>query len=162
MEKSTPIELRRPLKRINDYLQPFGLSVTLDTSPMELSEKYLGEYESGSVFTKEIVIRVNLKGILETADSLGLPYHGYLRQCELTVYHEVGHALEEQLIDWSENIDEMRLLLDCDYGLIYFDIFNDDCVSDEEIVEAFACGICTRTGSLLQRCWEDTNSLLNN
>lgn len=74
----------------------------------------------------------------------------------------MGHALFEQLIDWSENLEEVETLLDGPFGEKYFDIFNDDNVTEEVLVERFARDFENETSvSLLRQCWEEINKTIN-
>lgn len=153
-------DIDRHVEYISTWLAKFGY--TLNCTVESLPNGQVGNYESGSVFEKEIQICVSTDNIRVFIEEMNLPQNEYDIQCELTVYHEVGHALMEQLIDWSENIDEMEELLDGYYGKKYFDIFNDDNKTEEQIVEEFAEGMYSTDGSLLQSCFEETDKKLSN
>lgn len=160
--KTIPPEIQAPLDKIGSYLEPYGLTATLDQDPDGFKENEIGEYENGSVFEKNIIFRINTDNIREAAKEECMYYMDfYLEQCRITVYHEIGHALMEQLIDWTENLEEMEALLDGQFGKTYYDIFNDDNCTEEEIVEDFAKGFDNEKPSLLQRCWEEANKLIS-
>lgn len=154
--------LFHPLKKINGFLKPFGLSVGADSDASAApSEDSVGSYEAGSVFTKEILVHVfpdRIRTGLEENGSTG----GYASELALTLYHEVGHALMEQLIDYSENIPEFYPSMTAKFGSRFFDIFNDDNLSEEDIVEAFAQRFHSGKNSILQSCWEESNKILKN
>lgn len=142
------------------WLHPFGYSLSL--AKEELNPDTLGEYEAGSVFEKEIIIRISLPNIIKCAKENHLNQSQLSDEIRLTVYHEVGHALMEQLLDYAEYYEDISSLLDTSFGDTYFDIFNDDRCTEEQIVEAFARGILNNNESLLERCFKETEQILIN
>lgn len=149
-----PPELAAPFGAVETWLKPFGLSLTLDPDTRHFSEGQCGEYEDGSVFEKDITIRVHRENIRDYVDEQSPWGNSFEDECSLTVYHEVGHALVQQLVDYSENIAEFLPSVERLFGDRFFDVFNDDNLSEEELVEDFAYGFLDGTGSTLQECAE--------
>lgn len=160
MKNNTDIQVA--LREINAWLaQHSDLTASVDETE-ELQENCIGEYKAGSVFSKEIIIRVSEKHIRDMLDEDEFDYEETVsQQLQLTVYHEVGHALFEQLIDWSENIYELDAAIEGDFGKCFHDVFFDDGQDEESVVEDFATGFYQSTGSLLERCWMETNKIIN-
>lgn len=135
---------------ICNFLKPYGLTVTCETESID--NGVLGEYESGSVFSYDIICRIDLDNLKKCCKEERC---SLAEQIKLTIYHETGHALMEQLIDYAENLPEMDTLLRGHFGQKYFDVFNDDHLDEETIVEDFAHGFLYNHGSLLQSCFEE-------
>ena len=158
--KRKPKELSQALKVIRPWLRKLGYSLTLDLDTSSFREEQLGEYERGSVFEKDIVIRVSTENIWKTCKEDPFLFPDYEEEVHLTVFHEVGHALMEQLIDYAENIDEFLPEIEKKYGDKFFDVFNDDNLTEETLVEDFARGFEHKNKSILQECAE--KCLINN
>lgn len=147
-------ELSQALKVIRPWLRKLGYSLTLDPDTSSFHEGQLGEYERGSVFEKDIVIRVSTENIWKTCEEDPFLFPDYEEEVHLTVFHEVGHALMEHLIDYAENIDEFLPEIEKKYCDKFFDIFNDDNLTEETLVEDFARGFGHKNKSILQECAE--------
>ena len=148
-------------KRISDYLQPFGYTINIVIDE-PLAEPILGMYESGSVFTKEITVFVQTNNIIDTCskDHIKDRYSDPEVQTRITIYHEVGHALVEQIIDWMENIPEINDLCNGEFGKRHAEVIEDD--TDEEIlVEDFAYGIEDNKETPLSACWREMNQFIS-
>ena len=144
-------------RKCNNWLRPFGLEVSVTDA--RLPENRIGEYEAGSVFEKEIVITVDEVGLRNSFND-DCPGGDPEIQIRMTVYHELGHAILEQIIDWSENLDEVKTLADGDFGKRYDSVF-DDALPEEDLVEDFALAFENGYSSPLQACFEELNALLN-
>lgn len=142
--------------KMNIFLALSDLSVILG-DPSDLPRGRVGEYEAGSVFEKTIVIRVSYDNLRAEASEIGLTQGELLREARITVYHEAGHGLMEQLLDWADSFPEETA------GLAekYFDIFDDANLTEEEIVESFARRFDAGASSLLKSCFVEANALLN-
>ena len=151
------ISITKAKGKCNDWLRPFGLEVSVTDARMP--ENRIGEYEAGSVFEKEIVITVDELAI---RNSFNDECPGEVPEIEIrmTVYHELGHAILEQIIDWSENLDEVKALADGEFGQRYDSVF-DDALPEEDLVEDFALAFENGYVSPLQACFEELNALLN-
>lgn len=159
-----PAELLRPVKTINEWLQPFGYSLLVDRElPYgdEPADGLLGIYDAGSVFEKEIRINIFTDHIRLATTGNRLPRRRYERECALTVFHETGHALMEQIIDWMENIEEAARLADGPFGDKYYDILNDDFLSEEQVVEDFAHAFIRGRDGLLGECFREMSDYLS-
>ena len=153
--KTLPSELEAPYEKISQWVTPLGFSVSCDTGDIaDFPRGRLGEYDAGSVFEKEILVRISLDNIRRAARKFRIPEKGYLAECALTLFHEVGHALVEQLLDWADSIPEFLPALEASHGDAFFDVFNDDNMDEETLVEDFAHGFQSGRGSVLQRCAE--------
>lgn len=155
------------LDQAKAYLEPYGLTITAEEHDFRKERgltklTYLGEYERGSVFEKDILTRIDLRAISDEGENEEMWAWETLQQVRISLFHEMGHALFEQLIDWSENLEEVKTLLDGPFGERYFNIFNDDNVTEEELVEKFAWDFENETSvSLLKQCWEEINKIIN-
>ena len=145
------------------WLTPFGLSLEIDTdNNEELDANQLGSYEAGSVFEKEILIHVNPTAIKKACDDdpWDDKYSDVNNVAKTTVYHEVGHALVEQIIDWMENLPESATVFTESFCQKY-DAVIDDALPEEDLVEDFAWNILDETDDPLKNCFEELNRLLN-
>lgn len=149
--------VKEAVDRINGFLAPSDLRVEVD-EPDIPRENCIGEYEAGSVFEKTIVIRVFYENLTDVASEEGLSLDAILREARITVYHETGHGLMEQLLDWADSFPEETA------GLAekYFDIFDDANLTEEEIVETFARRFDAGASSLLKSCFVEANEILKN
>lgn len=153
-------ELNAALSHVNVWLKAYGYTVSLDVSSKPENDEVIGEYEVGSVFEKDILVRVYPKRLQMVADEDDMTENELLSQCRYTLYHEVGHALMEQLIDWDENLPELKEKLDRWFWTEFYDVFNDDNMTEEKIVEDFAIAFNDDSDSLLQRCWQKVNAVI--
>ena len=157
--------LDESLRKADEWLAPSGLSVQCETEE-PMPPDVLGEYEACSVYEKQIHIWVNIPGIAAYCYTGGEcpPGHRWdgLREIvATTVYHEVGHAVVEQIRDWDDNIPEIRSLVRRRLRHQYNDVF-DGLLDEEVIVEDFAWGMLEGRPSQLQRCFEDLNRFIEN
>lgn len=145
--------------KVSPFLNKFGYSLTIEDTC--LPNNRIGEYEAGSVFEKDIIVRIDSRKIRRITGKDN-PYRetDVNEQIQLTVFHETGHALMEQLIDWAEYLPEAEELVNGPFGKKYFDIFNDDRIDEETIVERFANAFFDKSPSLLQNCFEEMSVLL--
>lgn len=151
--------LQETLKDVKSFLLPDGLDV--DCEICTLPSGCLAEYEAGSVFEKVIHMRIDLESIQKEGKKEKLLSWETGQQVAITLWHETGHAIIEQIIDWAENIDEVELLVNGPFGEKYFDVFNDDHLSEEELVENFARAVVEgNPNNLLRQCWKELNQLL--
>lgn len=147
-------ELSRTIISIRPWLSSLGYTLTLDDDLSSFHEGQLGEYEAGSVFEKDIIIRVSLKNIRKTCREDPFLFPNFEEEVRLTVFHEVGHALVEQLLDYADNISEFLPELKAKHGNRFDAIFNEELDNEETLVEDFARGFNGKTKSLLQECAE--------
>lgn len=147
------------LAEINEFLTPFGLSARCRPSA-ERTGSPVGVYESGSVFEKDITFRLFPRNIIDAfEDDAEDTLPDILEETRITVFHEVGHGLMEQLLDWGESFrDALAEIMDGKY----FDIFYDDNVTEEDIVEDFARAFNKGLNSPLQEAVEEVSSILEN
>lgn len=134
---TTKEAIQAAVKKISDYLQPFGLTLSCNESPEQGNTT--GLYEHGSVFSKDIEITIYPKVISKICreDPFQDKYSDPAVQTRITIYHEVGHAMMEQFIDWMESIPRISTLCDGEFGKRYVDIF-EDYYDEENVVEDFA------------------------
>ena len=155
MESETlPIELQMALDAISPWLDNLGYSLSVDTDTSLFGEHQVGSYDAQTVFSKEIVIRVSLPNIEASTRRNPLPLADYLAEVHLTVFHEVGHAMAEQLKDYcinvSDDIREINKLNGNRFDGILEDIFT----REETLVEEFARDFYYKRTSLFQECVE--------
>lgn len=115
---STPLppELSQALDAIRPWLQDLGYSLSLDPDTSSFTDGQLGEYKLGSVFEKDIVIRVSPRNIRKAIHEYPEAFEIFPKEVRFTVFHEVGHALLEQLIDYANNIEDYLLNIEAKYG----------------------------------------------
>ena len=154
MSKKNCLGLNEALSAIRPWLSSLGFTLTLDDDRSGFHECQLGEYEAGSVFEKDIIIRVSLKNIRKMCREDPFLFPDFEEEVRLTVFHEVGHALVEQLIDYADNISEFLPELKAEYRDKFDEIFDEDLDNEETLVENFARGFNGKTKSLLQECAE--------
>lgn len=151
---STSSKLDEALSAIRPWLSSLGYALTLDDDLSGFHEGQLGEYEAGSVFEKDIIIRVSLENIRKTCLEDPFLFPDFEEEVRLTVFHEVGHALVEQLLDYADNISEFLPELKAKHGNRFDAIFDEELDNEETLVEDFARGFNGKTKSLLQECAE--------
>ena len=167
--------LERVVRKANAFLEPFGY--TLDAEPRPDRDGRLGEYEMGSVFEKDIRVAVYPLPIRRyvTGQTVsdrewdlvkaGRPVRYNLEnnfymlcvllQTELTVWHELGHALVEQVIDWMESLDDFNQVVGPDLLQKFHNVIDDE-TPEETLVEDFAWGMTRENGrSELKECFEE-------
>lgn len=149
-----PSKLDEALSAIRPWLSSLGYALTLDDDMSGFREGQLGEYEAGSVFEKDIIIRVSLENIRKTCQEDSSLFPDFEEEVRLTVFHEVGHALVEQLLDYADNIEGFFPELKAKYENRFDEIFDEENDNEETLVEDFARGFNGRTKSLLQECAE--------
>lgn len=147
-------ELSRTIISIRPWLSSLGYALNLDDDLSGFHEGQLGEYEAGSVFEKDIIIRVSLENIRKTCREDPFLFPNFEEEVRLTVFHEIGHALVEQLLDYADNISEFLPELKAEYGDRFDEIFDEELDNEETLVEDFARGFGGKTKSLLQECAE--------
>ena len=149
--------------KISDWLKPFGLSVEYTTET--LREGQVGEYELDSVFTKIISLKIdadNLVGFcLKEQPSTDMDKF-VATQAELTIYHEVGHALVNQITDWYENIQEIHDYVENILINNYFNVFDDQFLSEEDLVEDFAYHFLNERPDQLKEAFEKLDKFITN
>lgn len=149
--------LRDAVEKMGNWLKPYGYTLVCDE--VDLGEDLVGEYGAGSVFTYEIHIRISREEIKKACRD-GRLTEGLSAETHLSVYHEVGHALVEQLLDWAANLDVLRDALKGTFGEQYHDVFVDNDTDEEILVEDFARSIHYGYSSLLERCWVETTKMI--
>lgn len=140
------------------WLQPFGLNLQCDTE--HLSDGQLGEYELGSVFEKTILIRIDPVNIRTVTDDEPELFGGMDNQIHMTICHEVGHAVLEQIIDWMENVPEINSYITTELYPEFEEVFEDS-LPEEDLVEDFAWGFVHHEPSPLQEAFEKLNSYIS-
>lgn len=150
----TPSKLGEALSAIRPWLSTLGYALTLDNDLSGFRQGQLGEYEAGSVFGKDIIIRVSTENIRKTCREDSFLFPDFEEEVRFTVFHEVGHALVEQLLDYADNINEFLPELKAEYGDKFDEIFDEENDNEETLVEDFARGFNGKTKSLLQECVE--------
>lgn len=154
MIHSTSSKLGEALSAIRPWLSSLGYTLTLDDDLSGFRQGQLGEYEAGSVFGKDIIIRVSLENIQKTCQEDSFLFPDFEEEVRFTVFHEVGHALVEQLLDYADNIEGLLPELKAKYENRFDEIFDEENDNEETLVEDFARGFNGRTKSLLQECVE--------
>lgn len=145
--------------RMNEWLKPYGYRVACQVITPEdepLEDGCLGCYVSGSIFSKVIEIIIDPERI-ETAcgeDSVHDRYSDPAIQIEITLYHELGHAITEQIMDWLQYNEDFQALQETKFGTDYMDILY-DYIPEEDLVEDFAWGLFEGKASPLQRCFQE-------
>ena len=150
-------------RRINGWLAAFGLSATAATADDgELPDGECGEYEGGSVFTKTIAVCVCVPAVRRYCKELVEPYSRKLLDdgIRTTIYHEVGHALVEQIDDWLRHLPEARALREGDLGGRFEEVF-DDGLDEETLVEDFAQAFLKGRPSPLSLCFAEMDAALS-
>ena len=149
------------LEKADAFLGLYGLSVRLGECQEENApdDECLGYYESGSVFESgAIVVNVLADRLLDAfldcygGDELVSDVSGLREEAAVTVFHEVGHGIMERVLDYAENIEEISAWADSPEAEPFFDIFNDDNLSEEDVVETFARNLYEGVPSVLSDC----------
>lgn len=171
--------LRQTVAAIDEWLAPEGLHIDVRLEHDADNPTRLGLYEAGTVFAKTIEVTVYPQAIKsyikdyattwEMKDDLqragwspkaGLETDYNAFQLALTIYHELGHALLEQIIDWMENIPEFDEILGKDF-IKHYDAVLEDSLPEEDLVEDFAWNvICGRTHDL-KECFQELSTKLS-
>lgn len=157
---------------MEEWLYPFGLSLEIDTTwenPTD-NKMRLGTYKSGSVFEKTVRICIDLGASVlccmeEPFSDRYSKVGGVVRT---TVYHEVGHALVEQIEDWMLNFPESRAIFDDAFREKYAPVIDaingrsdDQFLEEEDLVEDFAWNWLGGCDDPLRGCFEDLNARLS-
>lgn len=154
-EEETALE--NALGKVRDWLKKSGLSLACDIA--HLPEGQLGEYEAGSVFGKEILIRIDIGNIRATAQETS---SAPLEEIAKTVYHEVGHAVVEQLDDWATGPEETIEFIHDTLKEKYpeaFDVLGSD--EEETVAEDFARGMYRGTAEPLRMAFDEVVDFIN-
>lgn len=155
--------------KVRAWLEPYGYSVILCNEEQPDDKNWLGQYEAGSVFSGLIEIRVSKERIYKyslpfwrvNAPSKEKKAMEMAKETAITFYHEVGHAIMEQIIDWYENIPEIREHVETKMMDRYFDVFDDSNVSEEALVEVFAHAFHQgKEDETLRMCFNELNNYI--
>ena len=155
--------------KIGAWLKPYGYDVLLCRDELPGNKRWIGMYESGSVFSGMIEIYVSEERIYkyllpvwrEYAYPKEMRAEDMADETAITFYHEVGHAILEQIIDWYENVPEIYEYVETKMMDRYFSVF-DDAVFDEEILtENFARDFhAENKKNELRKCFDKLNNFI--
>ena len=155
------MQIDKAILKSNSWLKPFGLTLEVETS--EKTDGRLGDYDAGSVFEKTIRVIIYPDCIAETCveESEFNPYS--ILSCEedqiqITIFHELGHALVEQIIDWMENLPNSDEIFTDDFCQRYESVI-DDGLDEETLVEDFAYAFMFDKTDPLKACFEELNKI---
>lgn len=176
MEKEV---LRNTVSIIAEWLSPHGLNINVRIEDDADDPSKIGEYERGTVFGKTIEVTVCPQAIRdyikddvttwEMKDDLqragwasrqGLRKRYSAFQFAMTVYHELGHALLEQIIDWMENIPEFDEFFGEDF-IKRYDAVLEDSLPEEDLVEDFAWSCVQGHVHVLKSCFDEMSEKLS-
>ena len=149
-------EINTALAKVNEWLKPDDLTVV--SNKEKFPKNKLGSYECGSVFEKTIQVNLDVENIIKASRESFIFEPN--EQIRITIYHETGHALVEQILDWAENIPELEERINGEFGEKYFNVFNDDHLTEEQLVEDFALSFDKGYRSELKSCWEELREIL--
>lgn len=137
---------------MNVFLNNSDLEVSCNMHALE--DDVLGSYESGSVFEKSIKVNIDIDNVLKACeeDDTEDEYSDPANVAKMTIYHEVGHGLMEQIIDWINDNPEISLLCDGPFGDEFKEVIDDE-YDEEDVVEDFAWGLFDGIPSALEKCW---------
>lgn len=171
--------LRQTVAAIDELLAPEGLDIDVRLEDDADNPTRLGLYEAGTVFAKTIEVTLFPQTIRDyvhhdtTADEMigdlrlaGWTRRGALKtdysafQLALTIYHELGHALLEQIIDWMENIPEFDEILGEDF-IKRYDAVLEDSLPEEDLVEDFAWSSVQGHIHVLKSCFIEMSEKLS-
>ena len=154
------------VEKANIWLSPFGLC--LEAESRKKGDGRLGEYEAGSIFEKTIQVVIYTDAIAEScADEREferefLPFSELSDeedQIKLTIYHELGHALVEQIIDWMENLPEAAEIFTDDLCQKYHSVVDGE-FDEETLVENFAYAFMYGDDDEpLKSCFKELNNI---
>lgn len=147
--------LRNAEAKAAEWLSAFDLGLEVDTDSTEMPDDKLGEYELGSVFEKTILIRVNQPAIKNACKET--PEISVEDATATTVFHEVGHALVEQIVDWMEYHPDAEDIFTEDFCSRYESVV-EDTIDEEDLVEDFAWCFLEGQENPLQACFEELNA----
>jgi len=94
------------LQQVNTYIKQYlgaDYSVSIVDSESEMTDSWVAEYHSGSVFDRDIEISFNKNTWVKCANEEEFTYQECLEDLSVTIWHEVGHAIYELLIDYDDN-----------------------------------------------------------
>ena len=145
--------------KANKWLVKYGLDADVKVTDDLMA---LGEYEYSSVFEKTIRITINPSEIKKACRDGWIKddYNNVTKQTQVTIFHEMGHAILEQIIDWQENIETARRMADGEFGQRYECVF-DDALPEEDLVEDFAWDFLYGRANPLKLCFEELSEALN-
>lgn len=147
--------------KANAWLAPFDLCLEVEAESN--GDGRVGEYEAGSVFEKSIRVVIFpdeiVKWCFEEQDTL--PFSEITSekvQTQVTIYHELGHALVEQIIDWMEYLPEADEIFTDEFCRKYGSVVDDD-IDEETLVEDFAYAFMYDKADPLKACFEELNKI---
>lgn len=152
-------KVEEAVRDANAFLSPFDLEVSVAYGDEYSKSSRLGSYELGTVFEGEIVVNVFVDNLLKSyrecerdSDRYSTDYSVLAEEAYVTVLHEVGHGLMEKILDYANNVEEIDEWVSSEEAGPFYDVFNDDNLSEEDLVEAFARASWRKEESLLSRC----------
>ena len=171
--------LRNAVSSIVEWLSPHGFDINVRIEDDADDPSRMGVYEMGTVFGKTIEVTVSPQAIRdyikyyatawEMEDDLqragwtsrqGLRKRYSAFQFAMTVYHELGHALLEQIIDWMENIPEFDEIFGEDF-IMRYDAVLEDSLPEEDLVEDFAWSCVQGRVHVLKSCFIEMSERLS-
>lgn len=149
-------------KHASEWLKNYG--ITIDISIDKENTDICGEYEADSIFTDTISITVYPRAIRRACQedrSQGFKdkYSDVSNQTKVTIFHEIGHALVEKIIDWIEYYPQTQQLIDADFEKKYDSVINDS-YPEEDLVEDFAWDFLEKRQNPLMNCFEEIYNFL--
>ena len=149
--------------KANMWLAKTGSDLTLKCETYSEDDNKIGEYELGSVFEKEILIYINPVAIRkycyeEKQYEPDCDEANVRKQTKATIYHELGHALVEQIVDWMEYLPDADKIFTEDFCQRYDSIINDE-LDEETLVEDFAWAFVNKKTDPLMACFEELNHI---
>lgn len=160
-EKDRKAAIKGAIDKANAWLAPFDLCLEVEASSD--GDGRVGEYEAGSVFEKTIQVVIFTDEIVKwrfkEQDTFPLSEITSEKvQIQVTVYHELGHALVEQIIDWMENLPEADEIFTDEFCRKYGSVVDDD-IDEETLVEDFAYAFLNDAADPLKACFEELNKI---
>ena len=152
------------LDKCREWLLPFGLDIECEQT--ELPDGILGEYEHDSVFTKTVLVRICPENIRKECDELchdldARDARKFLNnELKLTIFHELGHALVNQMLDWYWEIPERHNHVETEMMDRFFDVFDDENMAEEDLVETFARHFLHGRPDQLKGCFEKLDAFI--
>lgn len=171
--------VERTINDIIEWIIPQGLDIQVTAQDDNEHPTRLGMYEAGSIYSKNIEIVISPKAIhdyietyttdweidddlqkahWEIHDNIQKEYAAF--QAAVTVYHELGHALVEQIIDWMENIPEFDEIIGED-SIERYDAVLEDSLPEEKLVEDFAWNSIQGKEHVLKVCFLELSEKLS-
>jgi Zn-dependent oligopeptidase len=138
------------ISKAKSYLDDFGLELEIldeNDAPIRVDDDWVGQYEHDSVWTGTIQVYLNMELIKRLSDEFCSAEEE--NNIVSTLYHEIGHGLLDMIIELPEESVEAY-----ENDPEFFDIFNDDNMSEEDIVEEFGESFVGGHPSLLRKLLE--------